>query len=290
MPKRVLSASELFDLRLALQMATLEALLSSKRWQPAQLAFQGGTSLHLAHGSPRFSEDLDFLVDAALNLDSIDDGVRRRLSAAEWLPKDMQIAVSKIKSKQRLRTFEVTAAGANVLGSARVKVEMWQTPALTMQSLGIVVKPVRLARGPLAGAQTFVPAEDIRDIFVDKVFALAARPYLKARDVFDLYWISKNQSGLCFDAEDLSRRFDIYPGEAVHDWLCKADERDALLGEEKTLEAVTQDLGKWLPATWKLQSSEVCDMLQHSRSCLQRGMQVAQQLLDDDEQPCGESP
>ena len=290
MPKRVLSASELFDLRLALQMATLDALLSSKRWQPAQLAFQGGTSLHLAHGSPRFSEDLDFLVDASLNLDSVDDGVRRRLSASEWLPEDMQITVSKTKSRQRLRTFEVTAAGANVLGAARVKVEMWQTPALTMQSLGIVVKPVRLARGPLTGAQTFVPTVDIRDIFVDKVFALAARSYLKARDVFDLYWISKSHSGLCFDAEDLSRRFDIYPGETVHDWLRKAEERDVLLGEEKALEAATQDLKRWLPATWKLQVSEVFDMLHYSRSCLQRGMQIAQQLLDDRGLPCREAP
>lgn len=271
-------------------MATLEALLSSKRWQPAQLAFQGGTSLHLAHGSPRFSEDLDFLVDASLNLDSVDDGVRRRLSASEWLPEDMQITVSKTKSRQRLRTFEVTAVGANVLGAARVKVKMWQVPTLTMQPLGIVVKPVRLARGPLAGAQTFVPTEDIRDIFVDKIFALAARPYLKARDVFDLYWISKSNSGLCFDTEDLSLRFDIYPGETVHDWLCKADERDVLLGKKKTLEAVTQDLKKWLPTTWKLQSSEVCEMLQHSRSCLQQGMQIAQQLLGDGEQPCREAP
>lgn len=61
MPKRQISASEAFDLRQALHVATLDALMASRRWEPGDLVFQGGTSLHLAHGSPRFSEDLDFL-------------------------------------------------------------------------------------------------------------------------------------------------------------------------------------------------------------------------------------
>jgi hypothetical protein len=50
MPKRHLTAAEAFDLRQALHVATLDALMASRRWEPGDLAFQGGTSLHLVHG------------------------------------------------------------------------------------------------------------------------------------------------------------------------------------------------------------------------------------------------
>lgn len=81
MPKRPLTATEQFDLRQALHVATLDALMASRRWQPGELVFQGGTSLHLAHGSPRFSEDLDFLVDSTLKLSNIADAVGQRLAS-----------------------------------------------------------------------------------------------------------------------------------------------------------------------------------------------------------------
>lgn len=56
------------------------------------------------------------------------------------------------------------------------------------------MRPVRLLSGPAAGAQAFVPCATLREIYVDKVFALAARPYLKARDVFDLHWLTSQAS------------------------------------------------------------------------------------------------
>ncbi len=76
MPKRRLTPTEAFDLRQALHVATLDALMASRRWEPADLAFQGGASLHLAHGSPRYSEDLHFLVDASLNLLALADQLK----------------------------------------------------------------------------------------------------------------------------------------------------------------------------------------------------------------------
>ena len=50
MPKRHLTPTEAFDLRQALHMATLDALMSSRRWEPGDLVFRGGTSLHLVYG------------------------------------------------------------------------------------------------------------------------------------------------------------------------------------------------------------------------------------------------
>ena len=66
--KRTLSAQDEVHLRAVLQTATLAALMDSRRWEPGDIAFQGGTSLHLTHGSARFSEDLDFMVRGSLSL------------------------------------------------------------------------------------------------------------------------------------------------------------------------------------------------------------------------------
>jgi hypothetical protein len=80
MAKRQLTASEAFGLRQALHVATLDALMASRRWEPGDLIFQGGTSLHLTHGSPRYSEDLDFLVNSSLKLGAIGDAIQARLA------------------------------------------------------------------------------------------------------------------------------------------------------------------------------------------------------------------
>ena len=77
--KRLLSAQELHLLRAILQTATLAALMDARRWEPGDLAFQGGTSLHLAYGSARFSEDLDFLVRGGLSLAGLAKQVQQKL-------------------------------------------------------------------------------------------------------------------------------------------------------------------------------------------------------------------
>jgi len=50
-----------------MHVATLDALMASRRWAPGDLIFKGGTSLRLTHGLPRYSEDLDFLVNSSLS-------------------------------------------------------------------------------------------------------------------------------------------------------------------------------------------------------------------------------
>jgi Nucleotidyl transferase AbiEii toxin, Type IV TA system len=77
LPKRVLLPQEQALLRETLQMSAISALMNARRWEPGDIVFQGGTSLHLAHGSARFSEDLDFMVRDDLPLHG--EGLRTRL-------------------------------------------------------------------------------------------------------------------------------------------------------------------------------------------------------------------
>jgi hypothetical protein len=280
MAKRSMSAVEAFDLRQALHVSVLEALLASRRWEPGDLVFQGGTSLHLAHGSPRFSEDLDFLVKSTLDLHAIGASIQARVGRSPWIPKDARLTVSQAKDGRNPHAFDVSIGGASIIGSVRVRVELWQAPGAALLPLAVEVRPVRLLSGPAAGAQAFVPSATLREIYVDKVFALAARPYLKARDVFDLHWLG-SQAGLagalaCSPA-DMKLRLATYPNQTPRLWLEQADARRA----ELPLKAVSiqRDLKRWLPSTWPLKAADVQAMVQASLDALDGGIASMQALL-----------
>jgi len=276
MAKRQLTAAEAFDLRQALHVATLDALMASRRWEPGDLIFQGGTSLHLTHGSPRYSEDLDFLVNSSLKLGAIGDAIQARLAGTAWVPTDTGISVSRAKDGRNPHAFVVAIGGPNVIGSVRVKVEFWQTDEKAMAAVKVVVAPVRLASGPAAGMQTFVPTADLSEIFADKVFALAARPYLKPRDVFDLHWLTMHGGIRACSTDDMRVRLATYPNETPDAWLGKAfDRRQELL---TSVAGITRDLKRWLPSTWPLDEANVKAMVATSMTALEQGMALMREI------------
>jgi predicted nucleotidyltransferase component of viral defense system len=277
MTKRHLTLAEAFDLRQALLVATLDALMASRRWEPGDLVFQGGTSLHLAYGSPRYSEDLDFLVNSSLNLQSIAKAVEARLEGASWLvPRGAQLVVSKAKDARNPHTFVVAIGGSNLIGAVRVKVELWRAPESALNAVKIAVSPIRLASGAASGLQTFVPTAELPEIYVDKVFALGARAYLKARDVFDLRWlVLHGVTGVC-TPESLRVRLAIYPGETSVAWLVKAQARREELAS--SVRPIAEDLKRWLPSSWPVTEVAVQSMVQSAITSLDEGIRVMRQI------------
>jgi predicted nucleotidyltransferase component of viral defense system len=284
MPKRHLTSTEAFDLRQALHVATLDALMASRRWEPGDLVFQGGTSLHLAHGSPRYSEDLDFLVNSSLNLQSLAKAVAARLEGASWLlPDGAKLTVSKAKDARNPHTFVVAIGGPDLIGAVRVKVELWRVKESALTAVSTMITPVRLLHGAASGLQTFVPTAELPEIYVDKVFALGARPYLKARDVFDLHWLAAHGiSGVC-TTENLRVRLQTYPDETAAAWLTKAQARHRDLASSTAV--VARDLKRWLPSTWPLTEAAVQSMIQTATQALDEGMRVMRQIDTKDEPP-----
>lgn len=277
MAKRQLTAAQAFDLRQALHVAVLDALMTSRRWEPGEIAFQGGTSLHLVHGSPRFSEDLDFLVLDDVKLGAIEEGVKRRLEGTWWIPPDMQVSVNAAKADRNPYVFDVTLSGAGVIGSVRVKVELWRAPKVALAPLTVVLETVRVASGAAAGAQAFVPSLDQHEIFVDKVFAVAARRYLKPRDVFDLYWLEKQGSDANrLSADDLTVRLATYPNARTKAWIENAQARRADL--LSSIDKVHADLRRWLPSSWPLTQQMAADMVAASVRALDLGIERMREL------------
>lgn len=86
-------------------------------------------------------------------------------------------------------------------------------------------------------------------------FALAARPYLKPRDVFDLRWLTMHGGIRTCSTDDMRVRLATYPNETPDAWLGKAfDRRRELL---TSVAGITRDLKRWLPSAWPLDEASV---------------------------------
>ena len=273
--KRSLTTEDQQRFRAILQSATISALMDSRRWQPGELAFQGGTCLHLAHGSARFSEDLDFRVRGGLSLQGLSKEVQRRLQLLPGVPADMAVTVAPSKEARNPHAFMVTLGGPNVIGSAKVKIELWQTNEAALNSLKLVVRAIPSP----TGNQAFVPTLTLEEIFADKVYALGARDRLKARDIFDLWWLGE-QKTMAVDADTLCTRLDIYPGanmdktQTAHKWLAAAQLRLADLRAAPTAARVAADLKRWLPSSWKMDVAVAAAMVTVSVQKLVEGIEM----------------
>ena len=273
--KRTLTAGDAQRFRAILQSATLAALMDSRRWQPGELAFQGGTCLHLAHGSARFSEDLDFMVRGGLSLHGLSKEVQRRLQFIPGVPGDMAVIVAPAKESRNPHAFMVTLAGPNVVGSAKVKIELWQTSASALASVKLVVKAIPSP----TGNQAFVPTLTLDEILADKIYALGARSRLKARDIFDLWWLCDKQP-MHADADALCTRLDIYPGDntdraqTAAKWLTAARLRLSALQAVHTAAAVATDLKRWLPTSWKMDNAVATTMTEVATQKLEEGIAI----------------
>lgn len=282
--KRILGPAEQDDLRRLLQVATLAALTNSRRWEPGELAFQGGTSLHLAHGSPRFSEDLDFMVRGGLSLEGLAKEVQRLIQLPQSVSPDLSITVSPSRDGKNPHSFVVSLCGPDVIGSAKVKIELWQTDRDVLKRLQVVVSTINSP----SGFPSYVPTITLDEIFADKVYALGARTRLKERDVFDLWWLTE-RSGRSpqLDSNSLVERLSIYPnGSAIQtarNWLANALDRHSRLGTPAAVDSVLADLSRWLPSSWPLTRDAASSMVSTSAAHLGRGIEI---MMEFEAQGC----
>jgi hypothetical protein len=284
LPKRVLSPQEQALLRETLQMAAISALMNARRWEPGDLVFQGGTSLHLAHGSARFSEDLDFMVRDDLPLHSLAKNTEHWLRLPHDIAADLRVRVSAIKDQRNPNVFEATLAGARVMGSARVKLEFWRTPAHTLHSVQSEIATLRSTT-----SLAYVPTLTEGEIFTDKIYALGGRDRLKPRDVFDTWWLAE-RGAAALTLEGLRIRLQIYPVRLAASlaatelatasrWLTNASVRLSELESKHAPAEVAKDLQRWLPSTWSMHVGEASRMLVPAVHWLRIGIERLQAFV-----------
>lgn len=155
-----------------------------------RLVFQGGTSLRLCHGSPRYSEDLDFaggpdfsLEDFAAMGECIRDTLSRVSPTAQVRVRDPRREGMVNRWRINIRTAEQTKD----MPSQIIKLEV---AAVAAHDPRLAVARIRYPQ--LAGVFAPIPltAESIEEILADKMLSYVAADYVRYRDLWDMGWLT----------------------------------------------------------------------------------------------------
>lgn len=156
-------------------------------------AFQGGTCLRILYGLPRFSEDLDFILqspDPGFSWSGVLAGVKAILAefgiAAELVDRtraDRAVRLAMLKDDSLGGQLNLKFADLPPGRKLRIKLEVdTNPPAGSAWSQRFHDFPTDFP----------VLVQDLPSNFALKLHALLCRPYTKGRDWYDLLWYIRN--------------------------------------------------------------------------------------------------
>ena len=235
----------------------LEALMTQTHWSSGELAFHGGTSLRLSWNSLRHSADLDFLLSRAVsNLDAAVRAIHIAMSEmARHIDPDFVIAVAdKTKDAQRTASYMITVSHPRYVGVAKIKAEFWRTKPAYLKKYPTQMRTPQAQSASLdfySLVHSPVPAASLETAYADKLTAFATRPYLKWRDLYDLWWIG-TQTSAKLEMSTLCKQFlhnisaytplqELSPAQALALFL-KNDKR-------QLVKLADPGIRNWLPAS-----------------------------------------
>ena len=157
-------------------------------------AFQGGTSLRILHGMPRFSEDLDFILktpDLSFSWSKYLNGMLACFAEfglkSEILNKekmDQRIKKALIKDNSIGKQLNLSFYRTNPKRKQKIKLEIdVDPPSNSYFENSFLDFPLDFE----------VCHQDLASNFALKIHAMLCRPYLKGRDWYDFSWYVKNK-------------------------------------------------------------------------------------------------
>ena len=199
------------------------------------IVFQGGTALRLFHGNPRFSEDIDLvMVEGVASFRLGDHMAHVGRYVEDALPFLDSVVTRSQKDDGRLQRHVLGTVSVDRGQVVRVHVELAAVPSHRNGPRILDHPPVRPA----------VRVEDPVEILADKVCALAFRPYLKGRDLWDVHFLAVERS-VEVDGGLVTRKAGDY-GETVQGLVeGLGRSRDRVRGEG--LDALGNEMSRFLP-------------------------------------------
>lgn len=163
-----------------------------------QLVFQGGTSLRLCYGAPRYSEDLDFAGGTAFAAGDV-EGMARVIESfiTRHYGLDVRVKAPAVNQSvertagvavSRWQVIVTTAPARPDLPRQRVRLEIANVPAYSTE-----LRPLRrnYAALPDGYEDILVPVESLSEVLCDKLIAVVASKMTRYRDLWDLPWLQQ---------------------------------------------------------------------------------------------------
>ena len=168
------------------------------------LIFKGGTALSMFYGLNRFSEDLDFTYIGEINrtttISSLDKALNRINALYE---------LGKIKRRGTKTSLDIELHIKGPLYGKR-KIEQALELNLSMrETLLIKYDTLELSSIYPDIPMFIVPVMNPKEILAEKVRALLTRKNVKARDVYDIYYLIKHKQ-IPIDKELINKKLELY--------------------------------------------------------------------------------
>lgn len=195
------------------------------------VTFQGGTSLRLCYGSPRFSEDLDFAggrdfssASLARMRGCIEEYIGKRYGLEVFVKEPEGRAGGREEGRVHVRKWQisvVTAPENRHLPRQRIKLEVVNIPAYTREPRALVSNYAFLPDGY---GDMLIMVESLDEIMADKMVSLVnCQSYVRYRDIWDLRWLV--QKGARLDVELVREKINDYNVEEYLEKLQGMKER-----------------------------------------------------------------
>ncbi len=193
-------------------------------------AFQGGTSLRILHGLPRFSEDIDFILqepDPVFSwqpyLESLSETCREFGIEPEVLDRnqmDRNVRAAVIKVNSIANQLNLSFMDFQTDRKLKIKLEIdCNPPEGSGFNYAYLDYPVDFE----------VCHQNLESNFALKIHALLCRPYLKGRDWYDFSWyVTQKISPNLLLLENALIQYGPYQGQNLRidrDWLANALKR-----------------------------------------------------------------
>jgi predicted nucleotidyltransferase component of viral defense system len=220
------------------------------------LIFQGGTALRWCYGGTRFSEDLDFVTsfaaeDVRFILDAAVKGMERVMIAHFGLGGfTLAEKQSRADSFKCFLNFHPETAREKI--SVKFEVEglasgqMPQCQNHVLSGLPSVAYLITTGDFRVPRPNAVLVAETPAEILSDKVRSLLERPYLKGRDLFDV-WYLRTVLKADVDIEIIRNKFKMYRAPFTARRSMDFFTKPAPSDKEALQSAIEQDLSRFLP-------------------------------------------
>lgn len=273
-PNRPITPSEHRNIANLSHILILEGLSTKTQWSIEDLVFQGGTSLSLAWNSSRFSEDLDFIsrndINLSVEIEKVREFVQDKLS--EEYP-GVLVDIKERESGQN-NNFTFGVSLPNVLGKVKVKTEFWKVDPDLIKSYDGSIKEI----SHKGNIKAEIPTASLEQIFADKIVALGARPRLKWRDIFDVWYLDQcTDTSIINNSQTFLRNFEntlaMYntPPAIIKDkWQELIN-----INDEELIEMASKDLKPWVnDQLWLQLEDKIPEMVSNLKRTLNEAITV----------------
>ena len=238
------------------QLVILHALYS--QLESKHFFFQGGTAIRWCYGGNRFSEDLDFVT--SLSPEDIARAVQRsgtameRAITAQFGPGSFAINIRRSRATAYRAFIEYRPVTQRRKIAVRVDFERVR-PGVYPDNEKVVLATLPRVAHLVADGKCAIPSpnsilvvETKEEILSDKLRALLERTYLKGRDFYDVWFLTKSLGIMCSGAT-MQRKHTMYEASFTMRRTVQFFEalRDRESELKKVAETIKNDLARFLP-------------------------------------------